>query len=72
MVLNSEAVRKLLKSPEIVGMCTEHAKQKAAAAGAGYEVETFMAQTRFVARTKAAKEDNLLNNTMLKVLGRND
>lgn len=71
--LNSEGVRELLKSPEIMAVCKSHASRIAASAGSGYEVTTYTGKTRVNASVHAATEeayrDNLKNNTLLKAVG---
>ena len=71
--LNREEVRRLLKSSEIAGICESLARGKASELGPGYEVKTYVAATRFVARVGAesdkARSDNLDNNSLLKAFG---
>lgn len=73
VVLNGAEVRNLLKSAEIAGICYSLAREKAAAAGAGYAVKGRTLPTRYVARVQAdsaaAINDNLNNNTLIKSLG---
>lgn len=70
--LNSEGVRELLKSPEIMGICKQHAEQIAGRCGGGYEVTTYTGQNRVNASVHAATDeayrDNLKNNTLLKAV----
>lgn len=71
--LNSEGVRELLRSPEMMAVCKSHADQIAARAGTGYEVTTYTGKTRVNASvhvvTDEAYRDNLKNNTLLKAVG---
>lgn len=73
VVLNGAEVRNLLKSPGIAGLCESLAHEKAAELGPGYEVKTYVAATRFVARVGAESDkacsDNLKRNTLLKAFG---
>lgn len=70
--LNSDGVRDLLRSSEIMEVCKSHADQIAARAGSGYEVTTFTGKNRVNASVHAATEeayrDNLKNNTLLKAV----
>lgn len=70
--LNSEGVRELLKSPEMAAICQSHAQAIAARAGNGYSVSVYSGRTRVNASvsavTKEAYQDNLKNNTLLKVV----
>lgn len=71
--LNSEGVRELLKSAEIMAVCRGHADRIAGRAGDGYEVTTYTGKTRVNASVHAATDkayrDNLKNNTLLKAVG---
>lgn len=71
--LNSEGVRELLRSAEIMAVCKGHAEQIAGRAGTGYEVTTYTGKTRVNASVHAATDesyrDNLKNNTLLKAVG---
>lgn len=68
-----EGFDELRKDPAIAGICEQAAREKQAELGPGYEVETYNAQTRFVAqvvaKSKKAHEDNLDNNSLLKAFG---
>ena len=70
--LNEKAVGDLLKGPEMQAYLLSLAEQKAELCGEGYEASVFVAETRAVgkvrAKTKAAKKDNMENNTLLKAL----
>ena len=70
--LNSDGVRELLRSSEIMEVCKSHADKIAARAGSGYEVTTFTGKNRVNASVHAATEeayrDNLKNNTLLKAV----
>lgn len=72
--LNSEGVKELLKSAEIMAECRSHAAEMAATLGADdYEVSEYVVTNRVNvsvrAKTKKALQDNLDNNTMLKAVG---
>lgn len=72
--LNSEGVKELLKSAEIMAECRSHAAEMAATLGADdYEVSEHVGTNRVNvsvrAKTKKALQDNLDNNTMLKAVG---
>ncbi len=70
--LNSEAVRELLQSSAMKNCCEQLARGIASRAGEGYQVSTYTGRTRVNAsvhaETKAAKRDNLKNNTLLKAV----
>ena len=70
--LNREGVRALLKSPEMMDICSELAEEVASRAGDGYETSTYVGKNRVNASVKAetfrAMHDNLKNNTLLKAL----
>lgn len=72
--LKRRGVRELLKSQEIMDECVRVAKEKAAAAGPGYEADDgYVGKTRASAivypSSAAARSDNYRNNTLLKVFG---
>lgn len=62
----------MLKSTEMAEVINDYAAEISAEAGAGYEAETFTAQTRFVGRVNAVDQnainDNAENNTLLKLI----
>ena len=71
--LNDEGIQALLKGPEMQGILGDIGRQKASAAGTGYESEVHVFQKRaavhiFPASHEAA-QDNYENNTLLKVVG---
>jgi hypothetical protein len=70
--LNRDGVRELLIGAEMQALLQEKADAIAARAGAGYEAEVYMAQTRAVATvatdTAEAARDNAANNTLLGAL----
>lgn len=72
--LNPEGVRQLLRSPEMMSICSSQAQAIAARAGAGYEVSTYTGRNRVNASvhaaTRKARRDNMKNNTLLKALGK--
>jgi hypothetical protein len=70
--LNSDGVRELLKSPEMMGLCKNIANGIAGRAGDGYMVTTYTGTNRVNASvyavTEEARRDNLKNNTLLKAV----
>ncbi len=72
IVLNRQGVAALLKSPEMMNICQEHANATVASLGEGYEVTTHVGKNRVNAEVAAvtykAKRDNLENNSILKAL----
>lgn len=70
--LNSEGVRALLKSPEMLAICEEYAKNAVAKLGEGYEVSTYTGKNRVnasvVATSREAIKENSENNTVLKAV----
>lgn len=70
--INSEAVRDLLRSPEMMSICEEKANNALGKLGPGYIVTTMTGKTRvnasIYAETYEAKRDNLENNSILKAL----
>lgn len=71
--LNSAGIQELLHSEEITSYMEQIANQIAAAAGDGYEVDTYDAGQRNICSvytaTEEAKKDNLENNTLLIAAG---
>lgn len=70
--LNSDGVRELLRSGEMMAACRDQAQSIANRAGAGYSVSTYTGTTRVNASvmtdTTEAIRDNLKNNTLLKAV----
>lgn len=70
--LNREGVRELLRSKEMMDICSEYANSAAARLGDGYEVSTHTGANRVNAQvsaeTFAAKRDNLKNNSIIKAV----
>ena len=71
--LNSEGIKELLKSAEIMAECRSHAAEMAATLGADdYEVSEYVGTNRVNvsvrAKTEKALQDNLDNNTLLKAV----
>lgn len=70
--LNSNGVRELLQSKEMMDICSELANEARAKCGRGYEVTTHKGRTRvnaeIAAVTRRAKKDNAKNNTILRAL----
>lgn len=72
--LNSQGVKELLKSKEIMDACVGIAKSAASQAGDGYNSDDgYVGKTRVSAMvypfSDSAKSDNYQNNTLLKVFG---
>lgn len=75
LVLNRSGVRALLKSPEAMAVCKEHADATQSALGGvsgGYTVTTRTGKTRVnaevAAYTQKARKECFENNTILKAL----
>lgn len=72
-VLNKAGVRELLQSAEMIQVITYMSNGVASRAGNGYEADVITGKNRVVghikAVTKAAKQDNEENNTLLRALG---
>lgn len=70
--LNSQGVRELLQSPEMMDICKQYAIKAQSKLGDGYEVTTHTGKTRVNAQIKAetykARKDNAKNNSILKAL----
>lgn len=71
--LNRAGVRNLLKSQEMMNICTHYAYKAQSRLGTGYEVSYVTGKNRvnasIIAATEKAKKENLENNTILKSLG---
>lgn len=70
--LDREAVRQLLRSSEMAGICRQQAEAIRARCGSGYEADSYTGKNRVnasvYAATGAAVRDNLKNNTLLKAV----
>ena len=70
--LNSEGVRNLLKSQEMMDVCKEHARAIKSRCPQGYETDSYSGKNRVnamvYASTYQAKVDNARNNTLLKAV----
>lgn len=70
--LNTEGVKSLLQSPEMMEICKKYANNAQARLGDGYEVSTHTGKTRVNAQVAAvtykARKDNAKNNTILKAI----
>lgn len=70
--LNSEGVRQLLKSGEMLDICKSYADSAAQKLGDGYSVSTYTGANRVNASVRAetfeARKDNSENNTILKAV----
>lgn len=71
-ILNKDGVRELLKSGEMADVISGYANKKAQQAGEGYSSAVHAGQNRVYANvypdTKEARNDNLENNTLEKVI----
>ena len=72
--LNREGVRELLKSQEMMNICSDYANNAQGRLGEGYEVTTMTGKNRVNAEVRAvsykARKENNRDNTILKaVLG---
>lgn len=72
VVLNREGVRELLRSQEMMDICSEYANAALGRLGNGYEVSTHVGKNRvnaeILAATFKARKDNRENNSILKSL----
>lgn len=70
--LNRQGVRELMKSKEMMDICSEYANNALARLGDGYEVNTYSGENRVnaevYAQSFAAKRENLKSNTILKAV----
>lgn len=70
--LNRDGVRNLLRSKEMMDICSEYANNALGRLGDGYEVSTYSGKNRVnaevYAETYAAKKENLKSNTILKAV----
>ena len=71
-VLNREGVRDLLRSKEMMDICSDYANSALGRLGSCYEVTTHTGANRVnaqvAAETFAAKRENLKSNTILKAV----
>lgn len=71
--LNSQGVRELLQSNEMMDICTEYANLGRSRLGDGYVVTNYRGKNRvnasIMAETPEAIKENLEKNTLLKALG---
>lgn len=71
-VLNRSGVRELLRSSEMMGVCSKYANQALSSLGGGYEVNTYVGKNRVNAEVAAvsasARRENMENNTILKAI----
>lgn len=72
VALNRAGVRELLRSDEMLAICTEHAGKIQARLGDGYAVSPHRGKNRvnasIFAETPQARRENAENNTILKAL----
>lgn len=70
--LNREGVRELLRSQEMMNICSEYANNALNKLGDGYEVTTHTGSNRVNAEvaavTYAAKSENLKTNSIVKAV----
>ena len=70
--LNRSGVRELLRSKEMLDICSEYANNALGKLGNGYEVSTHTGPNRVnaqvAAETYAAKRENLKSNTIIKAV----
>lgn len=73
ITLDRKGVRELLKSQEMMNICTEFAYRAQSHLGEGYAVTYMTGKNRvnasIFAETPEAQKENLKNNTILKALG---
>lgn len=73
--LNSQGVKELLKSNEMMNICTEYAYSAQSKLGEGYIVTYHRGKNRvnasIMADTPEAIRENLKQNSILKALGEN-
>ena len=71
--LQSNGIRKLMSSEEVIEALEEKAKLVKNIAGEGYDISRYSGLSRanvsVYADTKKARQDNIENNTLLKALG---
>ena len=71
--LNRSGVRELMRSPEMMAVCSQYAQTAMQSLGDGYEVSTYTGKNRvnaqIAAKTYEAKKENAENNTILKAVG---
>lgn len=71
--LNSDGVKELLRSPEIMAVCREQADRALGNLGDGYEIDEYTGPNRvnvqITAVSAEAQKENLDNNTILRSLG---
>lgn len=65
--LNTKTVGDILKSQAIGDECLSYGQRLASAAGVGYEAKMMSTRVIVVPVTEEAAQDNLNNNTLLKV-----
>ena len=72
VVLNRAGVRELLRSGEMMAICSDHASNIMGRCGSGYSMDTHTGPNRVNAMVKAetyqARADNMRNNTLLKAV----
>lgn len=72
VVLNSDGVREMLRSEQMLEMCKEYANNALKNLGEGYEVTSMVGKNRCNAQVEAvsakAKKENMKQNTILKAV----
>lgn len=70
--LNYNGVAELMKSPEMIEVLKDKAREIQEAAGDGYEINSFVGKNRanvsVKTKTRKAIRDNNKNNTLLKAM----
>jgi hypothetical protein len=70
--LNSDGIRELLKSSEVMSECKKYADNAVSSLGDGYEVTTYTGKTRVnasvMATTYETRKENMENNLILKAV----
>lgn len=73
IVLNSDGVKELLRSQEMMNVCTDLAYKAQSRLGDGYEVTNHTGKNRvnasIIANTPETLDEQLKSNTILKALG---
>lgn len=71
--LNREGVKELMQSSEMLAICKGYADNAVRSLGDGFEVSTYVGQTRcnasVMATTYAARKENSETNCILKAVG---
>ena len=72
--LNRTGVASLMKSPEMMAICQEHASTMQRSLGDGYEISKYVGRNRVnvsvIADSKKARKKNSKENTLIKSMYR--